>query len=121
MPQSVWIELKDPEEYLGVTSAVKGLDGVSDVRDARDKLEPIYGTINALQSARSARPASSWSPRCSSSPTPSAWLRSPVAARSASCGWSGASTLYIALPFLMEALVTAVLGVGLAAGALWRS
>lgn len=30
----------------------------------------------------------------------------------------GASTLYIGLPFLLEALVTAALGVGLAAGAL---
>ena len=30
----------------------------------------------------------------------------------------GASTMYIALPFLLEALVTAVIGVGLAAGAL---
>ena len=30
----------------------------------------------------------------------------------------GASTLYIALPFLLEALVTAVIGVALAAGAL---
>ncbi len=30
----------------------------------------------------------------------------------------GASTLYIALPFLLEALVTAVIGVVLAAGAL---
>ena len=30
----------------------------------------------------------------------------------------GASTLYIALPFLLEALVTAVVGVALAAGAL---
>jgi cell division transport system permease protein len=31
----------------------------------------------------------------------------------------GASTLYIALPFLLEALVTAALGVALAAGTLW--
>ena len=30
----------------------------------------------------------------------------------------GASTLYIALPFLLEAVVTAVIGVALAAGAL---
>ena len=30
----------------------------------------------------------------------------------------GASTLYIALPFLLEALVTALIGVALAAGAL---
>lgn len=31
----------------------------------------------------------------------------------------GASTLYIALPFLLEALVTAIVGVALAAAALW--
>ena len=31
----------------------------------------------------------------------------------------GASTLYIALPFLLEALVTALIGVALAVGALW--
>jgi len=31
----------------------------------------------------------------------------------------GASTLYIALPFLLEGVVTAVLGVALAALALW--
>jgi cell division transport system permease protein len=31
----------------------------------------------------------------------------------------GASTLYIALPFLLEALVTAVIGVALAGLALW--
>ena len=29
MPESLWIELKDPEEFEGITSAVKGLDGVS--------------------------------------------------------------------------------------------
>ena len=44
--------------------------------------------------------------------------RSHDGGRSASCGWSGASTLYIALPFLLEAVVTAVAGVVLAAGAL---
>lgn len=31
----------------------------------------------------------------------------------------GASTLYIALPFLLEALVTAAIGVALTAGAMW--
>src|SRR5690606_8261837 len=28
MPESVWIELKDPDEFEGITSAVTGLDGV---------------------------------------------------------------------------------------------
>ena len=49
MPQSLWIELNDPEEYQGITSAVKGLDGVSGIRDMRAVLKPIYGSINALQ------------------------------------------------------------------------
>ena len=35
MPESVWIELKDPEQYKGITSAVVGLDGVSGIRDMR--------------------------------------------------------------------------------------
>ena len=49
MPESVWITLKNPEEYKGITSAVVGLDGVSGIRDMRNVLKPIYGSINALQ------------------------------------------------------------------------
>ena len=89
MPQSVWITLKDPEEYEGITSAVVGLDGVSGVRDMRDVLKPIYGSINALQWAPSVRRRSWCSPRCCWSATRSGWPRSPDAARSASCDWSG--------------------------------
>ena len=119
MPQSVWIELKDPEEYLGVTSAVKGLDGVSDVRDARDKLEPIYGTINALQYGALGTAAFLV---IAALLLVANTIRLAALARRREIGIMrlvGASTLYIALPFLMEALVTAILGVGLAAGALY--
>ena len=49
MPESLWIELEDPEQFEGITSAVVGLDGVSGIRDARDTLKPIYGTIDALK------------------------------------------------------------------------
>ena len=35
MPESVWIQLEDPNEFEGITSAVTGLDGVSGIRDAR--------------------------------------------------------------------------------------
>ena len=52
MPQSLWIELEDPEQFEGVTSAVIGLDGVSGIRDMREVLEPIYGSINALEVGR---------------------------------------------------------------------
>jgi cell division transport system permease protein len=118
MPQSLWIELKDPEQYEGITSAVVGLDGVSGIRDARDTLKPIYGTIDALK----------WGALGTALFLVVAALllvantiRLAAFARRREIGIMrlvGASTLYIALPFLMEAVVTAALGVLLAAGAL---
>ena len=118
MPQSYWITLKDPNEFEGVTSAVVGLDGVSEIRDVRATLEPLYEWLGALKWG-------SW------------WIaiflgvaalllvantiRLAAFARRkeiAIMRLVGASTLYIALPFLLEAVVTAVIGVALAAGAL---
>jgi len=118
MPQSVWITLKDPEQYEGITSAVVGLDGVSGIRDMRDVLKPIYGSINALQ----------WAALATAAFLVFAALllvgntiRLAAFARRKEIGIMrlvGASTLYIALPFLLEALVTAFVGVVLAGGAL---
>lgn len=118
MPQSVWITLKDPSQDQGITSAVIGLDGVSNIRDAREVLKPIYGSINALQ----------WGALGTAGFLVLAALmlvantiRLAAFARRKEIGIMrlvGASTLYIALPFLLEALVTALIGVGLAAGAL---
>lgn len=118
MPQSVWITLEDPQKYKGITSAVIGLDGVSDIRDAREVLKPIYGSINALQ----------WGALGTAAFLVLAALllvgntiRLAAFARRKEISIMrlvGASTLYIALPFLLEALVTAVIGVALASGAL---
>ena len=118
MPQSVWIELKDPEQFEGITSAVKGLDGVSGIRDARDTLGPIYSAINRLQ----------WGSLGTSLFLVAAaillvanTIRLTAFARRREIGIMrlvGASTIYIALPFLLEAVVTAVVGVLLAVGAL---
>ena len=118
MPESVWITLKDPEQYKGITSAVDGLDGVSGIRDMRNVLKPIYGSINALQ----------WGALGTAAFLVFAALllvgntiRLAAFARRREIGIMrlvGASTLYIALPFLLEALVTALIGVALAGGAL---
>ncbi|GAA2156465.1 permease-like cell division protein FtsX [Nocardioides koreensis] len=118
MPESVWITLNDPEEYKGITSAVVGLDGVSGIRDMRNVLKPIYGSINALQ----------WGALGTAAFLVFAALllvgntiRLAAFARRREIGIMrlvGASTLYIALPFLLEALVTALIGVALAGGAL---
>jgi cell division transport system permease protein len=118
MPQSIWITLKDPHQFDNIESAVQGLDGVSKVQDVRKLLHPIFATITTL--------------------TIGAWvtavflgvaalllvgntIRLTAFARRreiAIMRLVGASTLYIALPFLLEALVTAVAGFVLAGAAL---
>jgi cell division transport system permease protein len=118
MPQSVWIELKDPEEYKGITSAVVGLDGVSGIRDARDQLAPIYGSINILQLGAF---FTALFLAVAALLLVANTIRLAAFARRREIGIMrlvGASTLYIALPFLLEALVTALLGFLLATGAL---
>jgi cell division transport system permease protein len=119
MPESIRITLKDPNQFRDVESAVVGLDGVSRVQDVHKLLEPIYNTISRLK----------WGGFATAIVLVIAALllvantiRLAAFARRREIGIMrlvGASTLYIALPFLLEALVTAVVGVALAAAALW--
>jgi cell division transport system permease protein len=118
LQESVWIELKDPEKFEGITSAVVGLDGVSKVRDARDLLKTIFDAINLLKTAALATAAFLvFAALLQVANT----IRLAALARRREIGIMrlvGASTLYIALPFLMEALVTALIGIGLSGAAL---
>jgi cell division transport system permease protein len=118
MPQSYWITLKDPKKFEGVTSAVIGLDGVSQIRDLRDTLKILYGWLDALKYG-------SWGIAgfllLAALLLVANTIRLAAFARRkeiAIMRLVGASTLYIALPFLLEAVVTAVVGVALAAGTL---
>ncbi|MCY7396317.1 MAG: permease-like cell division protein FtsX [Nocardioides sp.] len=118
MPQSVWITLRDPQEDQGIKSAIQGLDGVSYLRDSRSTLAPIYGSLDALKYG-------SWGVAgflvLAALMLVANTIRLAAFARRREIGIMrlvGASTLYIALPFLLEALVTALIGVTLAAGAL---
>ncbi|WP_310529778.1 permease-like cell division protein FtsX [Nocardioides sp.] len=118
MPQSLWVELQDPERFDGLVSAVGGLDGVSVVRDMRRYIEPIIGSINMLQWVSIATAAFLV---LAALLLVANTIRLAAFARRKEIGIMrlvGASTLYIALPFLLEALVTALLGVLLATGAL---
>lgn len=118
MEASIWIQLKDAQEFAGVKSAVQNLDGVALVRDQRRVLSPIYTTINVLK----------WGSLGVATFLVLAALllvantiRLAALARRREIGIMrlvGASGLYISLPFLLEALVTAAIGVGLAGGAL---
>jgi len=118
MPESYWITLRDPKKFEGVTSAVVGLDGVSQIRDLRETLKPLYEWLGALKYG-------SWGIAAflllAALLLVANTIRLAAFARRkeiAIMRLVGASTLYIALPFLLEALVTAAIGVALAGGAL---
>jgi cell division transport system permease protein len=118
LAESYWITLKDPQQFQGVKSAVAQLPGVSSVRDLRQVLQPIYFWISAFK----------WGAIVIAGFLLLAailqvgnTIRLAAFARRREIGIMrlvGASSLYIQLPFLLESLVAAVIGVVLAAGAI---
>ena len=116
MRESYRITLKDPNKYRGVESALVGMDGVDSVRDLRDVLDPIYFVIKWMK----------WGAIVIASFLLAAavlqvgnTIRLAAFARRKEIGIMrlvGASNLYISLPFLMETLVAALIGVVAAAG-----
>ena len=118
MNEKYWVTLKDPRKFDSIKSEVTGLQGVSKVSDLRQVLQPIYYWISAFKVG--------------------AWviagflllaailqvgntIRLAAFARRKEIGIMrlvGASSLYVQLPFLLEALFAALLGVLLAAGAI---
>ena len=118
MAESVWITLEDPDEYEGIVSELRGLDGVASIQDLRDVVGPILNSIDALKYAAI---GTAGFLVLAALLLVANTIRLAALARRKEIGIMrlvGASTLYIALPFLMEALVTALLGVAMAAGAL---
>ena len=118
MQESYWVQLKDPEQFQGIKSAVEGLDGVNTVRDLREVLKPIYFWMNVMKYG-------AWAVSgfliLAAVLQVGNTIRLAAFARRREIGIMrlvGASSLYIQLPFLMESLVAALIGVGLAGGAL---
>ena len=118
MAESFWITLNDPDEYQGITSAVVGLDGVDNIRDQREVVGPILRSMDAMRIGALLIAAFLV---VAAVLLVANTIRLAALARRKEIGIMrlvGASTLYIALPFLLEALVTALFGVALGAGAL---
>jgi cell division transport system permease protein len=118
MSEAYWITLKNPKEFDGITSAVEGLDGVAQIRDERETVKPLFDSLDTLKYA-------SWGVAgfllLAALLLVANTIRLAAFARRKEIGIMrlvGASTLYIALPFLLEAMVTAVAGVVLAGAAL---
>jgi cell division transport system permease protein len=114
MQESFRVKLKNPEEYEGVVSSVIGLKGVRTVQDLRRYLDPFFSWLNLLQ----------WGTIISSALLLFAaalqignTIRLAAFARRREIGIMrlvGASNLYITLPFLFEAVISALIGALLA-------
>ena len=118
MQESYWVQLKNPERFAGIKAAVQGMPGVNTVRDLRQVLKPIYFWINVLKWGAIAIAAFLV---VAAILQVGNTIRLAAFARRREIGIMrlvGASGLYISLPFLLESLVAAVVGVALAAGAL---
>jgi cell division transport system permease protein len=119
LAESYWVTLEDPREFQQLRQAVTDLRGVGSVRDLRQVLEPIYFWIDAFK----------WGAIVIAGFLLFAailqvgnTIRLAAYARRKEIGIMrlvGASSLYIQLPFLLEALFAALLGIVLAGGAIF--
>jgi cell division transport system permease protein len=118
MQESYWVQLKDPEKFMGIKSQVSGLEGVNTVRDLREVLKPIYFWMNVMKwGAIGIAAFLVFAAVLQVGNT----IRLAAFARRREIGIMrlvGASSLYIQLPFLMESLVAALIGVALAGTAI---
>lgn len=118
MQESFRVKLKDPEQYKGVTSAVQGLPGVQSVQDMHKVLDPLFSWVKLIQ----------WGTIVSSLLLLGAaalqvgnTIRLAAFARRREIGIMrlvGASNFYITLPFLLEAVISALIGAALSCGTL---
>jgi cell division transport system permease protein len=114
MQESFRVKLRNPEEYQGVVSSVVGLKGVQKVQDLHQLLDPFFRALNMLQ----------WSTAGASALLLLAsalqignTIRLATFARRREIGIMrlvGASNFYITVPFLLEAVISALIGVALA-------
>lgn len=118
VPKELRITLKEPNEFDGVQSAVEDLDGVRNVVLAKDLVGNVFTTINVIK-------YSSWGAAgvllVAAVLLVANTIRLTALARRKEIEIMrlvGASRIFIALPFLLEAIFNAVVGVLLAGGAL---
>lgn len=121
MQASFRIKLKDPEKYEIVTDALTGKDGVDEVDDQRDQLEPLFDVLNRMTILSGALAAVM---------IVTALLLMPTTIRLSAMSrkneteimrYVGASNFFIEFPFILEGVLSALLGSILASVGLWVS
>ena len=115
MQDSFRVKLVNPQEYDGVIAAVSGLNGVESVQDLHQYLDPLFSWLNM---GRWATIGASALLLIAAALQIGNTIRMAAFSRRREIGIMrlvGASNWYIMLPFLLEALVSAVVGAALAA------
>jgi cell division transport system permease protein len=119
MQESFRVKLKDPQRYQNLVSAVAGLPGVDTVQDLRQYLDPLFRALNWLQVGALAGAVLLLVAALMQIANT---IRLAAYARRREIGIMrlvGASNFYIQLPFLLEAVLAAIIGAVLACGTLW--
>jgi cell division transport system permease protein len=119
MQESFRVKLKDPQRYQNLVSAVSGLPGVDNVQDLRTLLDPLF---KALDNLRWGALIAAGLLLVAALMQISNTIRLAAYARRREIGIMrlvGASNFYIQLPFLLEAILAALIGAVLACGTLW--
>jgi cell division transport system permease protein len=114
MQESFRVKLRNPEEYQGVVSSVAGLKGVQKVQDLHQLLDPFFRALNVLQWSTA---GASILLLVASALQIGNTIRLATFARRREIGIMrlvGASNFYITVPFLLEAVISALIGVALA-------
>jgi cell division transport system permease protein len=118
MQETYWVKLKNPQQYAGIESQLTGMQGVDNVRDLRAVLKPIYFWISIMKWGAIGIAAFLL---VAAILQVANTIRLATLARRreiAIMRLVGASTLFISLPFLLETLVAALIGIALAAAGL---
>ena len=114
MQDSFRVKLVNPQEYEGVRAAVEGMMGVESVQDLHRYLDPLFSWMNM---ARWATIGASALLLIAAALQIGNTIRMAAFSRRREIGIMrlvGASNWYIMLPFLLEALVAAIVGAALA-------
>jgi cell division transport system permease protein len=119
MQESFRVKLKDPQRYENLVSAVAGLPGVDTVQDLRKFLDPLFKALNALEIGSY---VAAGLLLVAALMQIANTIRLAAYARRREIGIMrlvGASSFYIQLPFLLEAVLAALIGALLACITLW--
>lgn len=121
IPAAFRVRLTDPKDYEQISTAFTGMPGVGAVKDIRQVLEPLFKVLDFLRYA--AWGLAALMLLCTVLLTATT-IRQVAFSRRRETAIKrvvGASKAAIQLPFMVETLIAALVGAGLAVGGLWAS